>query len=504
MQRIDDFLNSITMYKTVLYGLITLVISSFIASFMGALPFPAVVLVISLFLILGVCFLSNYLLSKIFRAPTNSESYLISALIIYFIFSPAVNDVTELIPLILASFFAMASKYIIAIKRKHIFNPVAIAAVLVVPLGYGASWWVATPVLLPAVLIVGLLIVRKIRKFSMFFAFLAVVVVEMLLFGLAYNTSPFSVISQLLLSWPLLFFAAVMLTEPLTTPPTRYLQILYGSLVGFLFAFQLPLGPILLSPELSLIVGNVFSYIVSSKQRVILRLERIEKLSSSIYNFIFSPSEKLFFEPGQYVEWTLPHVNTDSRGNRRFFTVASSPTEKNIILGVRIEEDSSSFKKALLGLSKKNKVTIGNLSGDFTLPSKKDEKLVFIAGGIGITPFRSIIKYLADNNEKRDIVLFHICSHVEDFVYDEVFKQSESIGVKIIRVLTEKEQGSGKSFNGLFGHLTNGMIKNEVPDYKKRRFYISGSNTIVNASKEILKELNIDSSKIVTDYFSGY
>src|SRR5438067_12955651 len=109
-------------------------------------------------------------------------------------------------------------------------------------------------------------------------------------------------------------------------------------------------------------------------------------------NFVFKPSHRLAFEPGQYMEVTLAHAKPDSRGNRRFFTIASSPTEDYLNLGVRFYEDSSSFKKALSRIDGRTTIIAGQVGGDFTLPPDPRQKLAFIAGRIGITPFRRMWK----------------------------------------------------------------------------------------------------------------
>lgn len=504
MNYIDDFLNSITMYKTVLYGLLLLAFCSILASFFKAVPFTPLLLVLHLLTLAVVCYCSNFIFSKVFKVPANSESYFITALILFFIIPSPFRGFEGIWISALAAVIAMASKYILAIRKRHIFNPAAVSAVLISLIGFGATWWIATPVLVPATVIISLLIVRKVRKFSLFFTFLTIVSLEVLAFGIFYG-SPISLsISQLLFSWPIFFFAGIMLTEPLTMPPTRSLQILYAGLVGFLFAFQMPLGFIQLTPELSLLAGNVFAYAVGSKQRIMLSLVKVDKISSSIYNFSFKSSEKLKFSAGQYLEWTLPHKKVDIRGNRRFFTVASSPTEQEIMFGARITDDSSSFKKALLDLDKNNVISAGALAGDFVLPEDKTKKLVFLAGGIGITPFRSMIKYLIDTNDKRDIVLMHTCSRGDDFVYESVFREAfEKIGLKTICLLTEKE-GVPKDFKGEVGEMTHELIEKNIPDYKKRVFYISGANAMVNAYESLLKSMGIKNSQIITDYFSGY
>ncbi len=219
---------------------------------------------------------------------------------------------------------------------------------------------------------------------------------------------------------------------------------------------------------------------------------------------MFKAPDKFSFAPGQYLEWTLPAQNADSRGNRRFFTIASSPTEDNVAIGVKFQNNGSSFKKTLDQVGGKNTIVAGQLSGDFTLPKEASKKLVFMAGGIGITPFRSMIKYLIDKAEKRDIVLFYANKIESEIAYRDVFDDAQkSIGLKIIYLLTD-EKMVPKSWPGKVGHIDSAMIKKEVSDYADRTFYLSGPHGMVDAYKEVLKQLGVRSSNIVTDYFPGY
>jgi len=117
----------------------------------------------------------------------------------------------------------------------------------------------------------------------------------------------------------------------------------------------------------------------------------------------------------------------DSRGNRRYFTIASSPTEKELRLGVKFYPNGSSFKKALASMNEADTIIASQLSGDFIMPSNKKKKLVFIAGGIGITPFRSMIKYLIDTKQKRDIVLIYSNRTKTDVIYKNIFDSAANI-----------------------------------------------------------------------------
>lgn len=500
---VDNLLNSITMYRLVLYGLIFIAVTAILSGFLGLLPYSGLELIFSLSFLTLVCFFTNYLISKILKIPTNPESSFITALILFFIFSSRIT-VFDITALTLAGIIAMTSKYIFTINKKHIFNPVAITAVVLGVSQMGnPAWWIGTEILTPVVLLVGLLIVRKIRRFTLFFSFLAVCISTIIFFGLGQNVDLINLVRQVMLSSPILFFGFIMLTEPQTAPQTRKLHIMYGALVGFLFSTQFQIGVLYSTPQFALITTNLIFFILNPKKTLILFLKNKTKLSPEIYEFSFINKGKFTFYPGEYLEWTLPHSNFDSRGVRRYFTVASSPTEEEIRLAVRVSEKSSTFKKALLSLTEKQKILAYGPYGDFTLPKNKNEKLVFIAGGIGVTPFRSIIKYLLDTNEKRDIILFYTSSTIDGFVYKEIFdKTSEALGIKVIYVLTNTKEVP-KTWTGKTGRLTLEILQ-KIPDYKKRLYYLSGPELMVKSYKSLVHSLGVQTQNIITDYFSGY
>ena len=149
MKFIDKILDSITMYRLVLYYLIFLLVIAVILAFIGILPFSPLYLLVSVAFILAISWISNKIFSWAFKAPTNVESVYISALILALILSP-INSFADLPLLFWASVLTMASKYILAIKSKHIFNPVAIAVALTA-FGFSgsASWWIGTIYMLP-------------------------------------------------------------------------------------------------------------------------------------------------------------------------------------------------------------------------------------------------------------------------------------------------------------------------------------------------------------------
>src|SRR6202040_4040466 len=106
-------------------------------------------------------------------------------------------------------------------------------------------------------------------------------------------------------------------------------------------------GRLYLTPELALLVGNVFSYLASPKAKYLLRLKARTQLAPDIYELRFTSDRRLRFRPGQYLEWTLGHSRPDSRGNRRYFTIASSEDEREVRIGVKCHPAASSFKRSL-------------------------------------------------------------------------------------------------------------------------------------------------------------
>lgn len=503
MNYIDNFLNKITMYKTVLFGLVALALLSIIFSFFEIISFNAVDLIVSLILISTVSFLTNFLFSKIFKVDTNRESWLITSIILFLIVTP-ISEIADWKTVSLVAFIAMASKYILVIKKKHIFNPVAVALVVMGLFGSAISaWWIGSSVMLIPTIMIGFLILRKVQRFGMFSVYLISAVVSTLMVGVSNSIPVWDALSLSFLSGPILFFGAIMLTEPLTTPPSKKLQLVYGLLVGFLYGVQFHIGPVFSSPELALVIGNVFSYLVSPRARLVLKLIKKDALPGNVDHFYWQTDTKLNFKPGQYLEWTLGHKSPDMRGNRRYFTIASSPTENDIQLGVKFYDKPSSFKQALGEIPVGGKIIASQLSGEFTMPEDLSKKLVFIAGGIGVTPFRSMIKYLLDRKETRDIVFFFSNKTPKDIVYNDLFDSAVNVGVKTFYVVNDS-LGSTQGINMKVGFINSDMIKNEVPDYKDRIFYISGPRGMIVAFEKTLADMGVPKNQIKTDFFPGF
>ncbi len=500
---IDAQLNRITMYRLVLYYLIFLLLIALVFSFAGILAYDPFALLLSTAFLLAACAITNWIFSKVFGVPVNGESTYITGLILALIITP-IQSYNDLWFLGWAAVLSMASKYILAIKGKHLFNPVAIAVtVTYFAINQSASWWVGDARLLPFVLVGGLLLTRKVRRFDLVLSFLITVGAAIFLASVFDGSNPFTAIQRVILYSPCLFFAFTLLTEPLTAPHTRKLRLYYGALVGFLFTPIVHIGALYTTPELALLIGNVFAYIVSPKTKLILKLKAKTQIAPDAFEFVFTPERQLVFAPGQYMEWTLGHEDPDSRGNRRYFTLASAPTERDLKLGVKLYKHSSSFKKAMLTMDRGQEILASQLAGDFVLPVNTDQKIVFIAGGIGVTPFRSMIKYLLDNHQRRPITLFYANRTVDEILYRDVFDRAEKeLGIKTIYTVTDPSS-LPSNWVGKVGRISPEIIKKNVSAFRGYHFYISGPPTMVDSTKAMLRQMGVNNSHIKTDFFSG-
>ncbi len=494
MKYIDVFLNNTTMYRVVLYYLAGLWLIALGLSFMHLLPFTPLALIVSLLAFCIICICTNAIFAAVFGAPSNTESAYITAFILALIISPG-KPFTDISFFFWAGVLAIASKYIFAIQKKHIFNPAAVAiAATALILNQSATWWIGTSLMAPFVLAGGLLIARKIQRFDLVFSFFVVSFATITWLALFNGQPLFTTLGRLMLNSPWLFFAFVMLTEPMTTPHKKFWRIVYGGLVGFLFAPQLHIGSLYSTPELALLAGNLFSYVVSPKSKYILTLTQKIQLTPDTYDFIFLSDKKVHFQSGQYMEFTLPHAKKDSRGMRRFFTIASSPTEHEIRLGVKFYAKTSSFKKALLALPPGGELIASQLGGDFVMPWSKKTPLVFIAGGIGITPFRSMIQYLIDKNQKRPITLFYSTRTSKDVAYKNIFDMAQKrLDIQTIY-----------AYNDTQGPMNAELIKTYVPNCQDCVFYLSGPRAMVVHFKTMLKQMGVRSQQIKSDFFPGF
>jgi ferredoxin-NADP reductase/Na+-transporting NADH:ubiquinone oxidoreductase subunit NqrB len=503
-QKVDKLIDSITMYRLVIYVLGSLVVVGAGLAVFGDIGFSPIQIILAAGIEVTACWLINWAMGWFFEAPVNGESAIITGLILSLIVPPELSGF-NLLFLLAAAGLAIGSKFVLSVNRKHIFNPAALAVVLTA-LGprQSADWWVGTAAMAPFVLVGGLLIVRKISREYMLAVFWSVAIILTVLLAFLGGMSVGGALKNLVLSSPALFIGFFMLTEPATAPVRKKMQLIYAALVGWLFLPQIHVGSWYTTPELALVVGNAFSFLVNPKVKLYPMFRQKLKIAYNTIDFAFAPGQRFSYEPGQYMEWTLPHSGKDDRGPRRFLTLASSPTEPEIRIGVKFYPNGSTFKKTLLGITPETKIAAGLLGGDFVMPKDKSKKLAFIAGGIGVTPFRSMAKYLVDTNENRDVVMLYAASTHADVAYSDVFEQARAnIGMGTTYIYSNEDLKPGE-LHAVRGMLSERMISSCIPDFNERVFYISGSHPMVVSVQEALKALGVKKQNIKTDFFPGY
>ncbi len=232
-----------------------------------------------------------------------------------------------------------------------------------------------------------------------------------------------------------------------------------------------------------------------------MTLVKIETLSPSICSFFFEAVPQFTFEPGQFLEWTIPHPNPDSRGTKRWFTLASSPTEKLIQLTTRFADQGSSFKTALQNKKIGDHIWAHGVEGDFNLPDDKRAPLVFIAGGIGITPFRSMVKYLLDTNEKRDVILLYAAKSPADLIFLDLFEKARTVlSLKLVTIVSQPTA----EWTGNSGTVDRNFISNEIPNIASAQVYVSGPEPMVETLSGTLRSIGVANNSIHQDFFPGY
>ncbi len=507
-QTVLKILDGTTMYRTVTVGLTFLALSALGLGFWHVIPYRFSEQLISLVVVLVVALVTNYMASQLWKVVVSMESAVITALIVHFLVIPVqLTKLEDLWVIATVVFLAILSKFVVSWRKQHIVNPAAFGAfamalvysVLPVPGYFESNWWVGQVELFIPLLLAGMVVVLKVRKWTPVISFLVIACLVFLFEGWRFDGEPLSRFSYFWLSGPSVFLAFFMLTEPFTMPPTKRLQAFYGAFVGFISQTNLflPLS-IKMTPELALVLGNLVFYPFTLRRKLYLPLQAIREIAKNTYEFVFIKPVGINFKAGQYLEWVLPHTGADNRGTRRYFTIASSPLDNTMRIGVRFGEKNSSFEKALLSLKPGQTIIASQLGGDFVLMSDSTIKVACVAEGIGVTPFISHISHMELSKISNDTVLFYCNNTLAEVAYRDRIQASQSmIPLKVINILAKEDITCYET-----GYLTAKIIKKYAPDFLERSWYLSGTSAMVDVNTKLLKELGVDRGKIKRDFSS--
>lgn len=271
-------------------------------------------------------------------------------------------------------------------------------------------------------------------------------------------------------------------------------------------------GPIFLVMLLS--GSYMYFYFVLSRIKILkmsLRVKLVakEEVARETMSFLFEKPTGVSFVAGQYLVWALVNPpETDEKGTHRPFTISAAPFEKYLSFTTRMRD--SAFKRVMRNMAIGTKIEITGPEGDFILPRATSNRLiVFIAGGIGITPFRSMALAAGHDKLPHKIFLFYANRTPKDAAFLEELQglEKKNPNFKLIATMTQpnrlsKQSKSKDTYER--GYIDEKMIKKHLPDFKKALYFVAGPPEMVAGMKETLLKMKVAPNSILTDMFGGY
>jgi len=224
-----------------------------------------------------------------------------------------------------------------------------------------------------------------------------------------------------------------------------------------------------------------------------------EEETTNIRTFWFKPERQMDYVAGQYTELTIKHDNPDERGEKRWFTLSSAPGHDLVSITTKYAGDdkSSTFKKALFHMQPGTEVDMAEAMGDFVLPKDASIPLIFVAGGIGLTPFHSMFEWMAERDEHRNIKFIYGVRTEDEIVFQDTFRRT---GIHATIVVSEPSDAWG----GERGRLSAELILGLEQPTDNTLIYMSGPEPMVEALEKDMTEHHIDKRQLVGDFFPGY
>lgn len=507
--RVLGVLGRVSMYRLVLASLGLLTLIALALAFAGlVVPDPLEILVSAAVLALA-CGITDLVAQSVLRMPRRLESSLITAAILLFVVRPTLEPL-GLAGLALAGVAASLSKYVLAWRGRHIFNPAATGATVLTIVGIGApdlgasAWWVGSPWLAAPVLVLGILLLARTERLPIVAVFwLVAVVVAFVRTTVQFQAAGFpvdvaAVLVQVAFSSPFLFLGAFMLSEPLTLPPRRRQQFVVAVVVGVLAGWPIALGGITLGQERALLVGNLVAFLFCLRAAVRLRLESRRDLTPTVRELTFRAARSFTFSPGQYLELDVPHRRPDARGTRREFSIASAPEDLPTVRIAFKDGSQSSYKRALAEVPMGGTLAVTGVWGDFVLPARATSPVLLVAAGIGVTPFISQLRHLAATGQARDVVLVYVVSEASELAFrDDV--AGAGIPVVVFSRDEPRDLPDGWVWAGPDRVDAEALLR-AVPDIAQRAAYVSGPPRLIASLAPALSR----ATSLTTDAFAGY
>lgn len=235
-----------------------------------------------------------------------------------------------------------------------------------------------------------------------------------------------------------------------------------------------------------------------------VRLRRSETIAEGTMAFYFSRPQEFSFRAGQSLLLGLiDPPETDSAGDRRTFTIASAPHEPELMVATRMRD--TAFKRVLKSLPPDSPLTINGPSGTMVLEEDASRPVVFLAGGIGITPFRSMILHAAHERLPHDMLLLYGNRRPEDAAFLAELQEIEHRhgNFRLVAVMSEPEKSS-QVWNGETGRVNRALIERHVPEPQAAIYYFAGPPPMTFAMHAMLEEMGVGETSMRYEEFYGY
>jgi ferredoxin-NADP reductase len=212
--------------------------------------------------------------------------------------------------------------------------------------------------------------------------------------------------------------------------------------------------------------------------------------------------EEVDFKPGQYFFVTLPEVgHQDERGLRRHITVVTSPNEKGV-LGLATRMRDSAFKRSLGELPVGAEVEVEPPKGDFSLPEETTRPLVFVAGGIGITVFRSMLRYIREEKLPYRVTLIYSNRDRESTAFLDELRELEQ-ALPDFRLILTMTQDAG--WEGETRKVDREFVKDYLDeDLNQYTFLVAGPPKMAEGVQKALEEAGVQDENVIAERYSGY
>ncbi|MGH9454844.1 MAG: FAD-dependent oxidoreductase [Terriglobia bacterium] len=234
------------------------------------------------------------------------------------------------------------------------------------------------------------------------------------------------------------------------------------------------------------------------------RLKNRKEVAERTMAFQFEKPGNWAFKAGQFIDITLPNPpETDAEGNTRGFSIASAPQEDILMVTTRMRD--TAFKRSLKTVPLGTEVKIEGPFGNLVLHNNTSRPCVLLAGGIGITPFRSIVVRAAKEKLAHRIFLFYSNRRPEDAAFLEELQalEKENPNFRLIATMTDMEK-SHRSWQGEKGLINQEMLSKHLKGVENAIYYIAGPAAMVNGLHSMLNTAGIDDDDIRTEEFTGY